>query len=196
MDNQRLAQLLRPQEEYAAPYSYGSQEHGNMMQGAAEQQFPYLKQHNLDVTVNPQATRELRGYAETYPIGETGPPNRLAPGDVNRNRIEIFRPTEFSVNDLAAEGLHVDPYSQETRNALLHTLTPAQVSRLKEQAGDYAMSVEEGLPERKAMENTVDSAMRGYAFNQDNNLVNEGMNYSPEQMSILNGLRNYTRGAR
>jgi hypothetical protein len=193
MDAVRLAQLLRPQEEYAAPYSYGSQEHGNMMQGAAEQQFPYLKHHNLDVTVNPQANR---GYAETYPMGETGPPNRPAPGDVNRNRVEIFRPTEFSVNDLAAEGLHIDPYAQKTRNALLPTLTPDQVSRLKEQAGDYAMSVEEGLPERKAMENTVDSAMRGQVFNQDQNRVNEGMNYSPEQMRMLNGLRNYTRGVR
>ena len=160
------------------------------LRSAAEDKYKYLRQHNIAVSINPQQDRS-NGYAETYPIGETGPPNKPAPGDVNRHRIEIFRPSEFSVNDLAAEGLHIDPYSHQTRAALLPTLTSAQVARLQQQAGDYQMSVDQGLSEKKAMENTIDSAMRGHAFNQDNNLVNEGMNYSPKQMQILNNLKNY-----
>ena len=155
-------------------------------------QYPYLKQHQLSVTKNPMPDMR-KGHAETFPSGETGSVDWPTPegSDVNRHRVEVYRPETFSPRDLAAEGLHIDPYANEIRNSLLPTLTPHQVKTLKRNAGDYEMSIKSGQSEQKAMENTVDSAMRGHAFNQDANLVNMGMEYGPEQTEILNRLKRY-----
>ena len=195
MDIQRLASLLRPQEIYAVPYSQGSQEHANMMRTSAENQFPYLKQHNMAVTMNTDPSK--LGNAETFPSGETGSPEWPGPRGISndRNRVEIYNP-KFTVNDLAAEGLHIDPMANQARQSLMQTLTPQQANTLKHNTLDYEMSIKAGQPEQKAMDNTVDSALRGQVFNQEQNMVNQGMDYTPEQMSILNGLRNYTRGER
>jgi hypothetical protein len=172
-------------------YNLAQAEKAKQLLGAAQQQYPYLNQHNFDVTMKPQVTR-LLGHAETFPIGETGSPDWPAPvgSDNNRNRVEIYDP-KFSSSDLAAEGLHVDPYSQQTREALLNSLSSYQVKTLKHNAGDYEMSIKAKQSEQKAMENAVDSALRGHVFNQDQNLVNEGMGYNPKQLKILDALKNY-----
>ena len=172
-------------------YNLAQAEKAKQLLGAAQQQYPYLNQHNFDVTMKPQVTRML-GHAETFPIGETGSPDWPAPvgSDNNRNRVEIYDP-KFSSSDLAAEGLHVDQYANETRAALLPTLTAEQIKTLKHNAGDYAMSIAAKQSEQKAMENTVDSALRGHVFNQDQNLVNKDMGYSSSQLKILDALKSY-----
>ena len=177
-------------------YAGLGQAHANLLLSSAEEKYKYLKQHNLDVTVNHDPNKQ--GYAETFPIGETGSPDWPTPAgsDNNRNRVEVYQSGNFSPSDLAAEGLHVDPYAKQTRFALTQTLTPNQIATLKNNAGDYQMSIDAGQDEAKAMRNTVDSAMRGYAFNQDQNLVNEGMNYSPKQMAILNDLKSYVESGK
>ena len=160
----------------------------------ATQEYPFVAKHNPMVVVNPM---ENRGYAETYPIGETGKP---LPGGVidkhfalpiNKVGVEIFKPEQFSHHDLAAEILHIDPMANKAREALIKTWTPNQLKTLKEHALDYQATLDEGRPEADAIKNATDSALRGYTVKQWPEEINQKLAYSPKQLKVLESLKTY-----
>jgi hypothetical protein len=105
--------------------------------------------------------------------------------------VQVFRPREFGLSDLAAEFLHVDPFANATRAHLLASLSPSQMRTLKHGAGDYAETLKGGGTEQQAMNNAADSALRGYTVNQWPASANAEMRYTPEQIKSLNDLRTY-----
>ena len=160
----------------------------------ATQEYPFVAKHNPVVVVNPM---EDKGYAETYPIGETGKP---LPGGVmdkhfalpsNRVGVEIFKPDEFNHHALAAEMLHIDPVANQARNALLKTWTPSQIETLKHHALDYDATIKEGRSHADALQNATDSALRGYTVGQWPEEVNKELAYSPKQLKVLESLKTY-----
>ena len=106
----------------------------------ATQDYPFVARHNPMVVVNPA---EDRGFAETYPVGETGAPlpnggfNKNSALPIDRVGVEVFKPDQFNHHDLAAEMLHIDPMANQTREALVKSWTPDQLKTLKEHALDY-----------------------------------------------------------
>ena len=160
----------------------------------ATQAYPFVAKHNPMVVVNPM---EDRGYAETYPIGETGKPIGNSVFDkhfslpTNRVGVEVFKPDEFSHHDLAAEILHIDPQANKARNVLMSTWTPEQLATLKEHALDYQATLNEGRPEKDAIKNATDAALRGYVMNQWPEEINQKLAYNPKQLSTLEELKKY-----
>lgn len=136
------------------------------------------------------------GYAEVWPQGEEGAPNSPRPQQfpIDRFGVEVRKPTQFRPNDLAGEVLHGDPRAQAARDALIPTLTQQQLNLLKREALDYQESIRLGMSEQDAIRNMTDSAMRGYVVNQWPQSMNQALNYSPQQLGILNGLLSYVKG--
>jgi len=158
------------------------------------QEYPFVAKHNAMVVVNPM---ENRGYAETYPIGETGRP---LPGGVydkhfalpnDRVGVEVFKPDQFTHHDLAAEILHIDPMANKAREQLVKTWTPEQLQTLKQRALDYQATLDEGRPEADAIKNATDAALRGYTVGQWPEEINKELAYSPEQLKVLDSLKTY-----
>jgi hypothetical protein len=160
----------------------------------ATQQYPFIAQHNPAVVVNPQ---ENKGFAETYPVGEAGAPLPQGGFDkhpdlpIDRVGVEVFKPDQFSAQDLAAEMLHIDPVANQTRESLIKTWSPKQLKALKEHALDYQATLDEGRPEADAIQNATDSALRGYTVGQWPEEVNKALSYRPEQLKMLDSLKNY-----
>ena len=160
----------------------------------ATQEYPFVAKHNPMVVVNPA---EDRGFAETYPIGETGAPlpeggfNKHPDLPIDRVGVEVFKPDQFTHHDLAAEMLHIDPVANQTREALMKTWTPKQLKTLKESALDYQATLDEGRPESDAIKNATDSALRGYAVGQWPERINKALAYNPAQLKMLDSLKSY-----
>ena len=160
----------------------------------ATKTYPFIAKHNPMVVVNPM---EDKGFAETYPIGETGAPlpeggfSKHSSLPIDRVGVEIFKPDQFTHHDLAAEMLHIDPVANQAREALTKTWSPKQLKTLKEHALDYQATLDEGRPETDAIKNATDSALRGYTVGQWPEEINKALAYSPEQLKVLNSLKNY-----
>ena len=160
----------------------------------ATQAYPFVAKHNPAVVVNPAKDK---GYAETYPVGETGAPlpgggfskHSLLP--IDRVGVEVFKPDQFTHHDLAAEMLHIDPVANQTREALIKTWSPKQIETLKKHALDYQATLDEGRPEADAIKNATDSALRGYTVGQWPEEINKALSYSPAQLKVLDSLKNY-----
>lgn len=161
-------------------------------------EYPFVAKHNPMVVLNPA---DNRGYAETYPIGETGKP--LPEGGFNKHQslpldrvgVEIFKPGEFSHKDLAAEMLHIDPMANEAREFLLKSWTPKQIKTLQENALDYQATIDEGRSHEDALQNATDSALRGYTVKQWPEEINKKLNYSKAQIKKLEELKRYMKQA-
>jgi len=160
----------------------------------ATEAYPFVAKHNPMVVVNPM---EDKGYASTYPIGETGKPLGNGVFDkhfslpTNRVGVEIYRPDEFSHHDLAGEMLHIDPMANKTREALLKTWTPNQIETLKKESRDYETTIKEGRSHKDALQNATDAALRGYTIGQWPEEVNQALAYSPDQLKTLDSLKSY-----
>ena len=160
----------------------------------AQQEYPFIGMNQPVVKV-----AQGEGYAETWPRGETGAPDAMGrdtrPYDFPMNQlgVTVHQPDKFTSADLAGEVLHVDPYANMVRDKLMQTMTPQQWGTLKNEALDYSESIRQGLSEQRAKENTIDSALRGYAVNQWPESVNQQLNYSPAQLELLNSLKTYMK---
>lgn len=165
----------------------------SLMQQALTE-YPFIAQHNPNVVLG-----KGYGYAETYPIGETGKP--LGNGLFSRPKslpidtlgIEIYQPNKFTAQDLAGEVLHGDPVANKAREELLKSLTPKQLEKLKFHALDYEESIKQGMPENLALNNLADSALRGYVINQFPDKVNKDIGYNAKQIELFNNLLKYMK---
>lgn len=154
--------------------------------------YPFVKQHNPLVVLG-----KGEGYAETYPIGETGRPlegggfSRPMTLPVNRVGVEVYKPDQFTAKDLAAEMLHIDPYANKAREQLMSSWTPQQLKTLKKHALDWEATIAEGRPEKDAIQNATDSALRGYTVGQWPEEINKALAYTPDQLKTLDALKMY-----
>lgn len=183
----RLAELLR------RPLSAGRLIQQRLAQqagpyGQAQQQYPFLRNHQVDYTVTPQ---EGRGYAETWPVGEEGAPGQPRPGNLpmNTTGIQVFKPKQWNANDIAGELLHVDPKAVETRNRLVALLTGKQREILR-QTPDYQMPNSSDAMRNQA---AIDSAIRGYAVGQWPRREAEDFFSDPKQRAIMDELVQYMK---
>jgi len=160
----------------------------------ATEAYPFVANHNPMVVVNPA---ENRGFAETYPVGETGAPlpeggySKHSSLPIDRVGVEVFKPNQFTAHDLAAEMLHIDPVANKTRETLLKTWSPKQIETLKNHALDYQATIDEGRSPADALQNATDSALRGYTVGQWPEEVNKSLSYSPTQLKALETLKTY-----
>lgn len=156
------------------------------MSGPAAPKYGFLGRLNIKRIDTPA---QGQGYAETWPAGETGAPDRPRPQELplNQNGIQVFRPDQWSEDDTAGEALHIDPVARAFSSKFAATLTPAQVEELKRQP-DFAASGGES-PERQ-MQNAVDAAMRGYLVGQWPAEAVQKF-FTPRQAQMLDELKAY-----
>ena len=154
--------------------------------------YPFVKQHNPLVVMG-----KGEGYAETYPVGETGRPlegggfSRPMTLPVNRVGVEVYKPNEFTPKDFAAEMLHIDPYANKAREQLMSSWSPKQLQTLKKHALDWEATLAEGRPEADAIKNATDAALRGYTVGQWPEEINKALAYNPDQLTTLDALKMY-----
>ena len=151
--------------------------------------YKFLNKLNIKQTTMPYIGK---GYAETWPIGETGDPDyMMRPKDIpiNQHGISIFRPDKWREQDTAGEGLHIDPVAYEYRTKLLQSLSPEQLRQAKDEFNDYSFGGS-NLPETRKINNLTDALMRGYTVGQASDQFNQSF-YRPEQKQMLNELKNY-----
>lgn len=166
----------------------------NSLYQQAIAEYPFIVSHAPVLTMG-----QGEGYAETYPIGETGAPlptggfSRPPSLPINKIGIEVYKPNEFTYKDLAGEVLHGDPVANQVREQLLNSLTPEQLDKLKFHALDYEQSLKLGMPEELALRNLADSALRGYVLNQFSEEVNKDIGYNEKQKELLKGLEEYMK---
>jgi hypothetical protein len=166
----------------------------NSLYQQAVLEYPFIAAHAPNITMG-----QGEGYAETYPVGETGFPlgnglfSRPDALPINKLGIEIYKPKEFTYKDLAGEVLHGDPVANETRQKLLESLSTEQLDKLKYHALDYEQSLKLGMPENLALRNLADSALRGYVLNQFPDKVNQDIGYTKEQKDLFTSLENYMK---
>lgn len=164
------------------------------IQQQAEEAYKFLENHNFNVVVS---KNRGQGYAETYPIGETGSPEEPRPKElpINAIGVEIRKPEEFTKHDLAAEILHADPVANRTREELKASFTPEQIQSLKNTAGDYQATMEEGPKkgiEERALNNATDSLLRAYTIGQWESMQKvKDIGLNQEQIDKLKNLHYY-----
>jgi len=150
--------------------------------------YKFLNALNIKKTTMPYIGK---GYAETWPIGETGDPNyMMRPSDIpmNQHGISVFKPDQWREQDTAGEGLHIDPLAHGYRIKLLQSLSPEQLKRAKNEFNDYSFGG--NLPETNRIHNLTDALLRGYTVGQAPEEFNQSF-YRPEQKQMLNELKNY-----
>jgi len=158
----------------------------------AKEEYPFVGLHDPIVT-----TGTGYGYAETWPVGESGLPGSFGedtrPSMIPMDRIgiEIRRPDAFTHHDLAAELLHIDPMAQHVSGRLQEMWSPQQLDVLKREALDYEATLKEGRSEKDAIKNATDSALRGYTVGQWPKEVNDAMGYSKHQLELLDSLKEH-----
>jgi len=156
--------------------------------------YPFIAKHDPQVTLG-----KGQGFAETYPIGETGKPlgngqfSRPSVLPIDKIGVEIYQPNKFSSHDLAGEVLHGDPYAAEIRNKLLATLSPEQLKKMQYHFLDYEESLKQGQPADRAIQNLGDAALRGYVLNQVPSKVNKDIGYTEEQKALFDSLTKYMK---
>jgi len=155
---------------------------------AAKRDYPFISQHDPIIITGDSG----EGYAETWPPYEEGPENnRPKEFPIDKTGIVIGSPEEFSHHDLAGEILHVDPMSHATRENLMKSWTPHQLTELEKQSRDWQTTLNEGRPVEHAIRNATDAAIRGYILNQWPDDANKRLNYRPEQIEKLENLKTY-----
>ena len=177
-----------------APANSNSNPYIESLLKKAAKDYPFIQQHNPAVIMGTG-----QGYAETWPVNETGAPEALRPTTlpIDRLGIEVRRPDAFTHHDLAGEVLHIDPFANETRDKLLKSWSPKQLEALKQQSRDYQATLDEGgRTEADALQNATDSAMRGAVLQQWPVESNKAMMYSPDQQQMLQQLTDYMRGTK
>lgn len=150
--------------------------------------YKFLNKLNIKKTTMPYIGK---GYAETWPIGETGDPEyMMRPSDIpiNQHGISVFKPDQWREQDTAGEALHIDPLAHEYRIKLLQSLSPDQLKRAKTEFNDYSFGG--GLPESNRIHNLTDALLRGYTVGQAPEEFNQSF-YRPEQKQMLDELKNY-----
>jgi len=150
--------------------------------------YKFLNNLNIKQTTMPYIGK---GYAETWPIGETGSPDfMMRPNQlpINQHGISVFKPDKWREQDTAGEGLHIDPIANEYRTKLLQSLSPEQMTEAKRGFNDY--NFVPNLSESRKVSNLTDALMRGYTVGQAPDQFNQSF-YRPEQKQMLNELKNY-----
>ena len=189
-----MANALAPQPVNAlATLNQDANPYVTSLMAKARQAYPFIDKHNPQVVVGTDGM----GYAETYPVGETGAPlpsggfSRPASLPIDQVGVEIYRPGDFTHHDLAAEMLHIDPVANSVREKLMQSWTPKQLKALKEHALDYQATLDEGRPETDAIQNATDSALRGYTVGQWPEKINKAIGYDSKQLQMLDALKSY-----
>ena len=162
----------------------------------AQAKYAFIKQHNPVVSVAPRPDPSgpyANDYAETWLPGDSGDAKTPRPANVPLGGVgvQVYRPNAFGPDDLAAEMLHVDPVANQARGQLMQSLSASQMRALKEASDDYAVTLAGGESRQKAMQNALDSALRGYTVGQWPAETNASMRYTPYQLQILNNLKSY-----
>jgi len=149
----------------------------------AYQQYPFMAGTAL-VPSNKQG-------GEGWPVGETGDASYPRPKVIPLSQPGAEVGPNSTPADVAGEALHSDPFAQRSRDQLIRSMSPQQVQTLKGQSLDYKDSINQG--EQSAMNNAGDSAIRGVVSNQWPQSAIQRMQYTPQQMEIINRLSKYMR---
>lgn len=165
---------------------------GPTMLEAATARYPFIAQHNVSVIHNPQ---EGRGFAETWFAGDEGAPDWPRPHGIpmENHGIEVYRPDQFGLDDLAGEVMHLDPHVNEQRDALAKSLTPGQIKALRQESLDYDESIRYGQDHDRALQNATDGLIRGHVVGQWPKEAVDSIQLNKDQRSLLDALHNYVR---
>jgi hypothetical protein len=180
--------------DYIYPQGLGpmSSKDVSNLRNSAESQYPFLKNNNYNMTYTGPNNR-AGAYLEAWQKGDEGDPSwkRDINLPVNTSGIEIMRP-DVKPSDIAADMLsHTDRYGQLYNAQLAQSLLPSQISQLKNEAGDYQMSLAIGMSENQALKNADSSLFRAGVFGQWGPNGTANMHLNPSQQNIINQAKGY-----
>lgn len=166
-----------------------NQKGANLWQQAQEQ-YPYLA--NKDVAYLYTPSKEQR-YLEFYSPEETGSPEEPRPAQlpIGKVGIQVFnpqtRPIDILGDYVSHYGVQQDPKLQQYYQQFAQQLDPAV---MQERYQWHQQNAGEQRPYQQWYESSgLPEVFRGYTFDQ---WGPEGKNfYTPEQLQILNQVRNY-----
>jgi hypothetical protein len=165
---------------------------GTQFLSQAETKYPFLKQHNMIVLMRPNEKAE--DFAETYPAhDQEQDPNAPRPTEIpmDRHGVEIYKPNDFSVDDLAGEALHFDPQAQAVAKRFQDSLTDDQKERVQE-TGDFQ---QKNIDVAHQWKSGIDSVIRGYAVGQWPKDALDDFGFTPAQKADLDSLKQYMTSA-
>lgn len=167
---------------------------GSKLFERAQQEYPYLAGKDIAYKYSPQ---QGRGFLEFYDPQETGSPEYPRPKELPLGKIgiEVFdpktRPIDILADYVSHYGVEKDPHLIERYQQFVGSISPEQRQRLREQYQYYQQHPE--YKEQRPYEeweriSGLPGYFRGYTFNQWDNPQEM---YTPEQLQILNQVRQY-----
>jgi len=113
---------------------------------------------------------------------------------MNKPRLEVYNIDGVTPDMIAADALHHSQFAHDTRDILHGSLSDKQKDYLRDKSNDYQLSKNnDKMSEEYSMRNGVDAAMRGYVVGQWPKEVNDGMQYTPHQIELLDDLKRYMK---
>lgn len=163
-----------------------------------EKLYPFVKNNDIDITHDYRPGGSM-GPIETYPIGETGPPDRPRPSDLPIDRNGIAIGSDAWPIDLAGDIFsHVDPYGQTAGMYMADSLTPKQMQEIQKQYLDYDETVRENAADvaNRAKINGTSGLMRTAVFGQGGEGAVRGLgefNFNVAQKNIVDKAKDYVK---
>ena len=138
---------------------------------------------------------ETHGHLESFAAGEPGEPHYPRPTSlpIGQHGLEVYDIDGLQPKDIAGDKMHTDAISNDTRHVFNKSLSGSQLTTLYDQAKDYQSSIDRGQGHVAARRNAVDSAMRGYVVDQWPQESNDAMQYTPQQIELLDSLKHYVK---
>jgi hypothetical protein len=159
---------------------------GQIMFDKAQKEYPYLQGKDISFayTPTPNETRQL----EFYPPEETQRPAYIPSG---RPGIEVFNPNVKPIDILGDYVSHYavqnDPRLKEMYGQFQQSIDPATMQQRYQY---HQQNFGEQRPYEQWLQQTgLPEYFRGYTFNQWGD--NAAQMYTPQQLNILNQIRNY-----
>jgi hypothetical protein len=138
---------------------------------------------------------EKHGHLESFAAGESGTPEYPRPESLSlyKHGLEVYNIDGIQPKDIAGDKMHTDGIANDTRHILNKSLSGSQLDTLYKTANDYQFSINKGQDHVSARRNAVDSAMRGYVVGQWDKESNDAMQYTPDQIELLDNLKHYVK---
>lgn len=167
---------------------------GAMMMDRAKKEYPYLADKDIAFTYSPKV--KTKNQLESWPVGETGSPDYPRPANIPIDKfgMQVFKtqggtPINMLGDYVSHHGVENDPKLKDMYQQFQASLDPA---KMQERYAYHQNKLGEKRPYDQWYQSTgLPEMFRGYTFNQWGNPKQAAKMYTPEQLKILDQVRQY-----
>jgi len=167
---------------------------GQMMFDRAKKEYPYLSDKEIPFVYSPN--QETENLLESWKAGEPGEGNYQRPAQIPIDKfgIQVFKPEGATPLNILGDyvshvGIETDPKLQQYYTQFQNLLDPQS---MQERYQYHVQNFGENRPYENWYNMTgLPEIFRGYTFKQFGNEEEAKQMYSPEQLNVLNQVRQY-----